>query len=87
MPAGRRHLDAELRDEPVRLLGTGRFIRENRSGWKLDHFTISSFSPLSDEPLSSIVTALRAIPGGEWGEDALEQLQILRHGDAHNGGV
>jgi hypothetical protein len=73
--------------EPVRLLGLGRFIREDRGGWKLEYFAISSFSPLSNEPLSSVVTALRAIPGGEWGEDALEQLRILRHGDAANGGV
>ena len=52
--------------EPVRLLGTGRFVRGDRGGWKLDHFAISSFSPLSDElsdePLSSVITALRAIP-------------------------
>ena len=73
--------------EPVRLLGTGRFIREARGGWKLDYFAISSFSPLSNEPLSSVVTALRAIPGGECGEDALDQLKIFRQEDAANGGV
>ena len=73
--------------EPVRLQGTGRFIREDRGGWKLEYFRIVSFSSLSDEPLSSVVTALRAIPGGEWGEDALEQLQFLRHGESGaNGG-
>src|SRR5260370_31192045 len=32
--------------EPVRLLGTGRFIREDTGGWKLDHFAINSFRPL-----------------------------------------
>lgn len=73
--------------EPVRLLGTGRFAREDRGGWKLDYFKIDSFSALSDEPLSSVITALRAIPGGNWKEDALEQLRILRHGDEQNGGI
>jgi hypothetical protein len=73
--------------EPVRLLGTGRFIRETHGGWKLDYFAISSFSPLSNEPLSSVIRALRAIPGGEWGEDALEHLQMLRHEGESNGGV
>lgn len=73
--------------EPVRLLGTGRFIREDRGGWKLDYFAIDSFAPLSDAPLSSVITALRAIPGGEWGEDALEQLRFIRHGGTLDGGI
>jgi len=73
--------------EPVRLLGTGRFFREDRGGWKLDFFKIDSFDALSNEPLSSVITALRAIPGGEWSEDAFSELDALRQGEARNGGV
>ena len=75
--------------EPVRLFGTGRFIREDTGSWKLEHFDFDSFIPLTEEPLSSAVEALRSIPGGEWEEDALEQLRYLRHGPTgvQNGGV
>jgi hypothetical protein len=76
--------------EPVRLFGTGRFVREDRGAWKLDYFSFDSFIKLTEEPLSSIVEALRAIPGGEWGEDALEELHFIRHGRsaaAQHGGV
>ena len=34
----------------------------------------------ADKPLSSVVQELRAIPGGEWGENALDELRIIRHG-------
>jgi hypothetical protein len=75
--------------EPVRLFGTGRFIRDDTGTWKLEHFDFDSFIPLIEPPLSSIVAALRAIPGGEWGDDALDELQYIRHGpmDVQNGGV
>lgn len=75
--------------EPVRLFGNGRFIREDDGSWKLEHFVFENFVPLTEEPLSSVVEALRAIPGGEWGEGALEELRQIRHGsaDAQNGGI
>jgi hypothetical protein len=76
--------------EPVRLFGTGRFVREDRGSWKLDYFSFDSFVTLTEEPLSSVVEALRAIPGGEWGEDALDELRFIRHGrltTPQNGGV
>ena len=75
--------------EPVRLFGTGRFARDDAGAWKLEHFDFDSFIPLTAEPLSSVVDALRSIPGGEWEDDALEQLRYIRHGpaDMQNGGV
>lgn len=75
--------------EPVRLFGTGRFIREDSGAWKLEHFTIDNFDPLKDEPLSTVVTALRAITGGMWGDDALEELRFIRHGpkETQDGGI
>jgi hypothetical protein len=75
--------------EPVRLFGTGRFIREATGAWKLEYFVIDSFDPLNDEPLSSVVVALRAIAGGQWSEDALGDLRFIRHGpiEAQDGGI
>jgi hypothetical protein len=75
--------------EPVRLFGLGRFIREETGTWKLEHFTIDRFEPLNDQPLSSVLTSLRAITGSEWDDDALEQLHAIRHGprEPRNGGV
>jgi hypothetical protein len=76
--------------EPVRLYGHGRFAREDDGAWKLEYFVFETFTKLTDEPLSSVIQALRAIPGGEWGENALDELHVIRHGpteDAQNGGV
>lgn len=70
--------------EPVRLFGTGRWTRNRHGVWDLDHFVIDRFEVLSDEPLSSVLTELRAIPGGDWGDGALAELQDLRgDGEAH----
>jgi hypothetical protein len=76
--------------EPVRLFGSGRFARDDEGNWKLEHFVFESFTRLADEPLSSVVEALRAIPGGEWGDNALDELHIIRHGPTEsrqNGGL
>lgn len=75
--------------EPVRLFGNGRFIREDDGAWKLEYFTFENFVPLTEEPLSSVVEALRSIPGGEWGDDALDELRYIRHGPtgAEHGGI
>jgi hypothetical protein len=50
----------------LRVYGTGRWHRDESGDWILDRFTISDFTVLSDEPLTSVVTALRTIPGSEW---------------------
>jgi hypothetical protein len=75
--------------EAVRLFGTGRFNREDSGAWKLEYFVIDRFEPLKDEPLSSVVMALRAIAGGEWDANALEELKFIRHGptETQDGGV
>jgi hypothetical protein len=75
--------------EPVRLFGTGRWTRDDVGTWKLDHFTIDRFEPLTDEPLSSVVGRLRSIQGAEWGDNALEDLRVIRQGsgEKRNGGV
>lgn len=76
--------------EPVRLFGSGRFAREDEGSWKLEYFSFEHFVRLTDEPLSSVIEALRAIPGGEWGDNALDELRLIRHGPSEgkqHGGV
>jgi len=64
--------------EPVRLFGTGRWTRNRNGVWDLDHFVIDRFEVVANEPLSSVLTDLRAIPGGDWDNGALRELQELR---------
>lgn len=66
--------------EPVRLFGIGRWTRDRKGNWNLDNFIIDRFEVLSDDPLSSVLEKIRAIPGGEWGTDAIRELHDLRHG-------
>jgi hypothetical protein len=76
--------------EPVRLFGNGRFAREGEGAWKLEYFVFENFTELADQSLASVIEALRAIPGGEWGEDALDELRLIRHGpslSAQDGGI
>lgn len=66
--------------EPVQLFGSGRLARDAEGTWKLEHFSFDTFSELDDRPLSNMVEALRAIPGGEWSENALDELRLIRYG-------
>lgn len=47
--------------EPVRLHGRGRWTRAQTGGWYLDRFWIDTFDTLDDEPLPTVIDALRAI--------------------------
>jgi hypothetical protein len=67
--------------EPVRLYGSGRWTRSADGNWELDRFVVDRFEVLDERPLSSLVLALRALPGGEWGSDAVNDLLALRHGE------
>lgn len=65
--------------EPVRLFGTGRWTRNRQGAWELDQFIIDRFEVLRDEPLSSVLTELRTVPGGDWDAGAIRELLDLRH--------
>lgn len=65
--------------EPVRLLGRGRWLRDADGNWNLEDFKVDDFETLSDASLSEAIGELRAIPG-DWTEDALSELSVLRHG-------
>jgi hypothetical protein len=66
--------------EPVRLLGQGRWTRDEDGEWHMDRFTVNGFDPLSPDSLPSVVTALRAIEA-DWGDDPVAALRSLRNGD------
>jgi hypothetical protein len=71
----------------LRVHGDGRWRRDKIGVWQLDRFTIGSFEPLGDEPLSAVVARLRDIQGSEWPEmeDPWAELERERNGpsEAH----
>jgi hypothetical protein len=74
--------------EPVRLFGEGRWSRTIEGRWVLNAFRIDNFQELESEGLADALTRLRAIPGIGWGDDVVDELLNLRHGEeSANGGV
>jgi hypothetical protein len=66
--------------EPVRIHGTGRWMREADGAWTLSRFRIHRFEVLGNDSLLETVAALRAVPGSGWKdiEDPLAELDDLR---------
>jgi len=66
----------------VRVYGTGHWYRDEMGAWVLDKFRIRHFEPLNDDPLTTVVAGLRAIPGNEWNDisDPWAELEAIRHG-------
>lgn len=66
--------------EAVRVMGTGRWLRDASGAWLLKKFTMTNFVVLEPETLVSAVEKLRAIEGGEWGDmnDPVAALKALR---------
>jgi hypothetical protein len=72
--------------EPVRLHGAGKWDRSAEGKWILREFIIERFEPLSDEPLSEVLSRIRAI--GAFKDTTLDDLAYLRKGppEKQNGG-
>jgi hypothetical protein len=66
--------------EPVRIHGTGRWMREADGAWTLSRFRIHRFEVLGNDSLLETVAALRAVPGSGWKDlkDPLAELDDLR---------
>ena len=66
--------------EPVRVRGTGSWIREEDGAWTLRRFKVESFEVLGSEDLRDTVRALRETEGSDWGlqQDPLALLRSLR---------
>jgi hypothetical protein len=78
-----RELAKHMFDIPLRVFGQGRWLRTAEGKWILEAFTIRDFQPLNDEPISSVLAKLRAVPGNEWNEmeNPLKELAGLQNDD------
>ncbi len=78
-----RSLGPYILGPEVRVHGVGRWYRDEDSNWILSRFTIESFEPLDDEPLSAVVARLREVQGSEWPSlpDPWAELERIRSGD------
>lgn len=66
--------------EPVRVFGTGSWMREEDGTWTLKRFKVESFEALKTDDLRDVLEELRAVEGSEWGrhDDPLNMLRHLR---------
>lgn len=74
-----RHLAKHL-FEPVRVFGTGNWLRGADGTWTLKRFKIQGFDVLRQDDLRDVVDDLRAVEGSEWStlDDPLATLRALR---------
>lgn len=68
---------------PVRLFGTGRWLRNEVGNWILQNFRVKSFIELEEGDIEELIKQLRASKGSRWGEmdDPMSVLMSLRHDD------
>jgi hypothetical protein len=66
--------------EPIRIYGSGRWLREVDNRWTLIRFRVHRFEMLGTASLRDTVTALRAVRGSGWKDvgDPLAELDDLR---------
>lgn len=66
--------------EPIRVYGSGRWMREEEGTWTLRRFKVQSFEVLKRAELREAVDTLRAVPGSEWTQmdDPVAALSALR---------
>ncbi|WP_158644580.1 hypothetical protein [Paracoccus jeotgali] len=66
--------------EPVRIFGTGRWLRDQYGNWLLKKFRVDSFSVLAQEDLKDAISHLREVTGSEWKsmDDPIGVLKALR---------
>jgi hypothetical protein len=66
--------------EPIRIYGTGRWMREADNTWTLIRFRVHRIEVLEKNSLRDTVTALRAVQGSAWKNmaDPLAELADLR---------
>ena len=66
--------------EPIRVHGTGKWLRDRDGTWTLIRFRVHRFDVLAKDSLRESVAALRAVPGSGWKDiaDPLAELDDLR---------
>lgn len=75
-----RQLAAYYLGPPVRVHGSGKWLRNQDEKWELEEFTVANFEPLVEQTLAQTVEDIRAIPGNEWDEvdDPIAYLKRIR---------
>lgn len=66
--------------EPVRVFGTGMWLRDQEGTWVLKKFKVESYSVLAADDLKDAIDQMRQIEGSEWKEmeDPISALKALR---------
>jgi len=66
--------------EPVRLFGTGRWLRDQEGKWILKKFKVESYKVLAADDLKDAIAQMREIEGSEWKamDDPIGALRALR---------
>jgi len=66
--------------EPVRVFGTGRWLRDQEGTWLLKRFKVESYKVLRSDDLKEAIDQMRAIEGSEWKDmdDPIGALKALR---------
>lgn len=66
--------------EPVRVFGTGRWLRDQEGNWILKKFKVESYNVLAADDLKDAIDQMREIEGSEWKDmdDPIGALKALR---------
>lgn len=66
--------------EPVRIFGTGRWLRDQDGNWLLKKFKVENFTVLQADDLKEAVSQLRKVEGSDWSgmDDPKSALKALR---------
>lgn len=66
--------------EPVRVFGTGRWMRDEEGKWILKRFKVESYNVLTADDLKEAIERMRGIEGSEWKgmDDPIGALKALR---------
>lgn len=66
--------------EPVRIFGTGRWLRDQEGNWVLKKFRLKTYEVLANDDLKEVIDQMRGIEGSEWKEmdDPISVLKTLR---------
>ena len=74
---------AKFMYEPVRIFGTGRWLRDHEGSWILKKFKVESYHVLADDGLEDVIDQMRKIEGSEWKkmDDPIGAVMALRERD------
>jgi hypothetical protein len=75
-----RQLGPYLFRQTIRVFGTAYWYRHPNGQWKMDHFRVNTFQPLTDVTLHEATQRLRSIPHDDWDDDAIKKFKLREGG-------